>query len=60
MKADILECVFQLGPQTVHQIANWLQADVHEVSNVAVELMDDGRLYLEPQDGTLWYLEGKE
>ncbi len=57
MREDILECVFQLGPQTVYQIADWLQEDVYEVSTLAVELMDDGKLYLEPADGTLWYAE---
>lgn len=60
MRDDILEAVFNLGPQTVYQIAEWLDADVYDVSTVAVELMDDGLLYLEAGDGTLWYVEETE
>lgn len=56
MRDQILECVHDHGPQTVYQIADKIQQCVYEVSTVAVELMDEGLLYLETADGTLWYL----
>jgi len=59
MREQILELLHDGGPKTVHQIADELQTDVYDTSTVAVELMDEGHLYLEPADGTLWYLEAE-
>ena len=59
MRDQILELLHEHGPKTVYQIADELQTDVYGTSTVAVELMDEGHLYLEPADGTLWYLEAE-
>lgn len=60
MRDQILEQIYDRGPMTVYQIADNTQMDVYEISNVAVELMDEGLIRLEPLDGTLWYAEAVE
>lgn len=55
MRGQILEQIHHNGPQTVCQIADSTQLDVYELSTVAVEMINEGLIYLEAADGTLWY-----
>lgn len=57
MREQILEQIHDHGPKTVCQIADSAQLDVYELSIVAVAMIDEGLIYLEPADGTLWYAE---
>lgn len=55
MREQILDQIHDHGPQTVCQIADSTHLDVYELSIAAVEMIDEGLIYLEPADGTLWY-----
>ncbi len=57
MRDQILEQLHDHGPKTVHQIADHLQMNVFDVAPIAVELIGEGIIRLEPLDGTLWYAE---
>ncbi len=57
MRDKILEHLHDHGRKTVHQIADHLKMDVFDVASIAVELIGEGIVRLEPLDGTLWYAE---